>query len=271
MIVNFKYTVEVDTEGRFLCYLPDKELENLPLPVDVKESISSMAVTLDTAKYQLGERLSPKDKGDKILQEFDRLFTTYLKDFDIVPCIILTGDVNQLDNAYKGRSLFIVHPESISDNEILELEHGITFISKITLLCVSESVNAAYFKMVTSDHQLALSILNNIRHTKRNNTSRFEKYDIDRIMRSWYPEEDERVKLIDEAKAVIDSFIFIKELNVYIPNYFVVSSFNIKRFKHAQDILNAKYHPRFIMTLPCRVSDKEYTVLFPIIKGPKFR
>lgn len=268
---ELKYTLAVDAESRFLCYIENDALQKLNLPIGTKEALSSLAVTLDESRYALGEKLSPRDKGDKILKEIDKLISEYWTG-DTLPYIKLDGDINQLDNSFKGRSIFIVHPDTLTDEIAIALENQLRFTSKITLLVVNTDTSSpAYFRLIATDHNLALSYLTHLRNTKRNNTTKFEKYDIDRVMRDWYPEEETRTHLINAAKDVIDSFLFVKELNIYVPNFLVITSYHIKRFKRAQELLTKKYSPRFVMTLPCRFEDKEYTVLFPIIKGPKFR
>lgn len=86
---------------------------------------------------------------------------------------------------------------------------------------------------------------------------------LDDIQRSWYKKEL-REALFKEAWYTVKRFLLKKDIDLYVPTCAVVPVYHIRHYQAVYERLQEQYNPVFIMTLPMKHEDKQYTVLFPV-------
>lgn len=86
---------------------------------------------------------------------------------------------------------------------------------------------------------------------------------LDDIQRSWYSKEL-REALFKEAWYTVTRFLLKKDLDLFVPTCAVVPVYHVRHYQAVYKRLQEQYNPEFIMTLPMRHADKQYTVLFPV-------
>lgn len=261
-----EFNIEHDGEYNYLVYLTNK----LETPLD-ERIYDSFGVSF-IHKHQLIKM--PKNAKKMYISEYicNKINDVLDTCWDIgklgVPVVKFKGDLDTLDPIFCNSDLLIYTngcavADDIPQKWIEELSKTYAWPNDKRILFLSRCDSKSDSYDVVSDSMeftLAWLAKNKCVTADLDTTER----KIDKIMRNWYSKEEYATltKLSDQA---INDFVVIGQINMYIPSYLTVPSYHIKRFKKAQDTLEAYYHPKFIMTIPVYRGNNSYTVLLPIM------
>ena len=264
MLLELEYNVTSDIEGNFLLYLDEQKLARLSLPIEVKDEISSFAVSTRTTDlyYIQNRKLTAKDNCDLICQKLYSILLSVWKWNYGIPCFRFLGTGRYLDDLFTQRLVFIFFTtkDVPIEQQITTWQNDLRFVTKFTFVA---DLDNNHFAIVTKDHNFVYSWLAQSKASiEREHECNKYHYNIKKIMHDWFLEDEELVT--NSAQAMINEFVYAKNLKAAIPAFLVVPSFHIKRYRKATNILTNNYKPELIMTLPLAISGKSYTIIFPI-------
>lgn len=257
MIQQLKYKVEFDGNENYLIYMDDKFLNNLDLPSEILDEISSFGVKYDAS--------SMINIGETICLKLHKMLTEFWNAKDPLPVITFSGAINKFDDAFKNRSivLFFTNNTDTEENQIIKYQNTIRMIPRITFLA---SPNVNNFAVFTLDHKFINDWFGNVRYSNMLERNKLDKFDLTKRMKEWYPDKEQYETLTKNAEAILAEFVLAKKVNIFIPGYLVVPIFHARRYQKALNLIKEKYNPVFTMTLPISIKNIQYTVLFPICK-----
>lgn len=254
---NGDYYLQLEPENNSLAYhLPSSDLVKLQA---VGVSVSS------TDDYVGMNKIDGHDLGELFCQRLHDVLSESW-DFSLgLPLLRFTGETDHLSDEFKQRAVVVVFTHAANGHEraaqLASWANAVPFLVKFSLL--SQPVGV-HFRFITSDHETARRWLQmQVADTDTKQVPK-RRQDIDVIHAGWYPHPEWRQKLLAQAKAKVDEFLVMKNLNLYVPAFMVVSAHHIRRIQRATQILTDIYHPHFLMPLPLTVDGAPYTVLFPV-------
>lgn len=264
MITTLQYTFESDNSNNYLMYL----VNPTDLPSDIGDEINSLALSLSGYKLQLNSTSNTMcSVGEYVFNKLQELLN---QSWDLerlgLPMIKLSGDMpKHFDNALKQRPvlLFVTGNNDKASAVKYWLKAVPSVIAK-PFTFLGNYYNG--FDIVTQDYNFVYNWLTKYDYMTSSTLATI-KYDFDNLQTQWY--KDECAAMLVAAKYTLDKFILDTNDNVYIPEYLIVPSYHVKRFKKAQSIINGKYHPDLVMTLPLLNYGTigTYQILFPYKKG----
>ena len=249
-LVDITYTVKRNGMNHFF-FIEDQLLNQLELPIGIKDEIASFGASPNTDTWP---------HSSIQLAVLQRLSSLFKKHWDLtfgLPRFRFSGDTEKLGDELKHRTLllFISFNDSVENNVIGMYQEALSFCSKV----VFQSSN-----FMSTDHRAINTYLRQCQYDKQVAQIKKMSTDFTLRMRNWYPDTEHYDKLMTAANTAIETFITVKQLNLFIPNFLVVPVYHIRRYQKALSLITEAYTPNFIMTLPIEVNGKSYTILFPI-------
>lgn len=173
-----------------------------------------------------------------------------------IPTINIKGDLKGIDQVFIGRPIIIYFSRGDLATEKNVWTKELNLIPKFIFVAdCTESV----IEISTTDHLYVYGYLDCAKKYSA------KKPSIDKItitLKQWFP--DDYDMLYARCKQRIDEFVVKHKLDITIPGFMFVESDWAKRYHKASGMLNDKYHPLFVMSLPVVADNKSLTVLFPI-------
>jgi hypothetical protein len=276
MITQLTYVIESDGEGNYLISL--NEDSKLALPTPIADELSSFAVSVNTAHLKLYTDSTAANHlvGELICRKLQSLLDT-VWDLKLlgIPSINFIGALRKVADVFKCRNILIYTkganstPEQASETWLSNISAAAK--SKFTFLGVANQ-DGTGFSVITTEVAWASDWL--VKYGIQVTTTNVKtlRYDLDLRMKQWYRNDQFRSRLLAQAKQVIDEFVVSCNFNMYIPGYLVIPAYHVLRYKKATDLLNEKFTPEFIMTLPLMYTpasvadgnEKFWTILFPV-------
>ena len=243
-MITLKYTIS-KAEHDYLVYLDANDL-------DVDENIK---IVLESFAFSLSNKTNIEtlicNKLHKLLES--------CWDFSYgIPIVTLSGDTKNIDQVFLGRPIIIFFSRGDLTNEKNIWVNEIKYIPKFIFVA---DCNESLIEISTTDHQYVYGYLD---CAKKYNS---RKQTVDKITittKQWFGDDYEFI--YSKCKQRIDEFVIAHKLDVSIPGFMFVESDWARRYQKALSMLNDKFHPWLIMTLPVILEDKQYTVLFPIME-----
>lgn len=252
------YQLETADNTHYQLYIKEDYLEKLNLPDEIKDTISSVSVTLPEVENSYFAVLGNNLIGETICGKIQEVLETCWN-FDYgIPVIEFAGYTNKLPDTFRNRSIVIYFIRDNKNNYIWDRE--LSFITKFTFLAnkteIGYEINTNDINFVHSfiQRKIAIGAIEPMSN----------KLSAEYKMKVWFPDEDEREELLHWAKATIDKFVIEKNYNIYIPEYAVIHSSHIRRYKTITDLFKTKYGIDLVMTLPMLINRTYYSVLFPV-------
>lgn len=268
-LIRLPYTL-AGNEFRVLCYIDDAQFENLSkqIPTEVLDLFSSIGIAFKGSDlwFSKNRQLTARDREDIIARKFYELFTKHWN-FDYgIPCLKFSGNLKPFDQYFVNRDIFIqftLHTSSLEEQRVM-WTNALSFSAKCTFIADLKQQGISHFGIFTNDHKIAISYLQNSIDNASGTTSKYERYDLQKILKAWETDEQTLNELYTLANATISDFLLVKQLNLFVPGFLFFTSINARRYRKAFEILTNKYNPYFVMTLPFIYRNKMYTVAFPI-------
>lgn len=267
MITNLIYNVESDDNGNYLVSL-DNNCKT-KLPENTGDELSSFAVSVKNSVYYFQNNTIDVNHivGELICKKLQNLLDSV---WDLsklgIPSVRFVGNLRKVSDVYKNRTL-LIYIKGINLSPLQANEVWIKYISeatqsKFTFLGTSQEIG---FSIATTEIDCVNDWLSQYQINKEAGAAKSICYDLELRMKQWYRDDGYRKKLLDQAKSTIDNFILETNLNMFIPGYLVLPAHHVLRYQKAVNLLNEKFNPEFIMSLPMLVSDCSlWTILFPI-------
>ncbi len=264
---ELQYTI-AGNNNRILCYMSEEFCNSLTrIPREVVDAISSVGISFPSTDiwYFKGHKLTAKDKEDIVFRKMYEVILQYWKWEYGIPAFRFEGATKQFGQGFSNRTIFIftLFPDIDVNVQITAWKNVLSFVSKFTFIAGLNTNAVAPFSISTSDHRVAFSYLEGLGANDRQK-SNFTRYNLEKIIKDWEPDDTLRNALDKIAHETIMEFIYIKKLNLFVPGHLFFTSINIRRYRRAFEILTNKYQPKFIMTLPFTYQGRQYTVAFPI-------
>jgi hypothetical protein len=276
MITPLTYMIESDGEGNYLIALTS-ESQRL-LPVDIADDLSSFAVSINVVSTQLVS--SGIDTvyivGELICKKLQALLDAYwdLKVLGI-PSITFIGTLRKVADVFKNRNI-LIYTTGTTCSAAQATEIWLSNISEATVqkfTFLGACTDGISFSTVTTEVAWASDWLVKYGALSQSTPLKTPHYDLDLRMKQWYRNDKFRASLQAQAKQVIDEFVVSSNFNMFIPGYLVLPAYHVLRYKKATDLLEEKFSPEFIMTLPMFRSSNLglddsgsniWTIMFPV-------
>ena len=259
MSVKLVYKLDTADNVHYQLYIKEDYLEKLDIPDNIKDELSSVSVTIDETIISSYNFTQSADLiGDLMCGAIQ---DTLEKCWDFgygIPVIEFEGYTNKLSDRFKNRSILIYFARNNTDNYIWDRE--VSFITKFLFLAYREENNS--YGLWSTDITYVHSFLQKRIVSVSRNTN--PKMSAAYKMKVWYPDEDEREALMSWAKVTLEKFVVEKNYNIYIPEFAVINSFHIRRFKTITDMFKSKYDIDLVMNIPMLYNGTYYSVMFPV-------
>lgn len=261
MLRELIYDIESDGDGHFLLSLNLEESTLLGISEEVYDKIESFGIT--TAYYDSLLKDESEKRTEYICSVLYKAFSEIWDTSESIPYFRFRGNINQLNNKYHSKAILMYLPAKKDNAKILDIWlHDLKFLSKVIFLS-NPSMNT--FSFISTEHQHIFQYLSNLKNSIYLQRQSSDKYDFKKKMHSWY--KDNLEDIVKLGKEAIDTFVLDQKFDVYIPEFVVLSSYRVKRYQTIMHLINNKYNPDFVMTLPCTSAnkyEKEMIVVFPI-------
>lgn len=258
-IKKLSFVIQSHQDKYFYLYLAiDEAADKLRLPERVIDDLSSFGVTYDNELH------SSTDIAEAICVKLHSKLVDIWKSEYGIPYFTFEGDTRKLDNRFeKNPVLIFIENEKIHNPVYLEAwKNCCSHLPDVIFL--AEPAIRGGFHVVTRDHNFISSWLDQYGRMIKKRTLSNDKYNLRIRMANWYTNKTFRERLICAAKDEIDNFVYCRNIHFHIPEFAIVDAYHAHRFSQVIDIINHKYEPEFIMTLPLKFRGKFYTILFPM-------
>jgi hypothetical protein len=261
MPIVLPYRISLSSDNtHYLLSIDEDYLNTLEISETIKDQISSLGITIDPHFTFFGRRNDQRLIGEYFCYRLKQMLEECW-DFSFgVPVIKFSGYTNKLDDLFKNRPLMIYFTRNdAADIAIWDKE--ISLVSKFRFIA---DLTDFGFGIFTTDTVLIRTWLRRQKFKLISAPANY-KQSAEYRMQLWFPDPEIRKKLMFQAKKIIDRFVIVKQFNIYIPEYAVIDSLHVKRFKTIDEIFRKKYDDlNIVMTLPMLLDNKEYTILFPV-------
>ena len=260
MILNYK----VSRVGEdYLIYIDCNELEQLNLDDEVRLELSSFGVSVWKTKQEVEVSMNNTDAlSIAICSKLSELFSRCW-DFKYgIPIVRLSGDMKSINPVLINTDIVVYFVRENVADELKYWKEGIRFIPKI--IFITECCGGTWTAFRSHDF-----VYGWLEAQKKLSTAISVKESSDKItdkLVAWFPNENMRESLMSECEKCLVDFCTRQKLDIYIPRFMVVEQYWARRYKISTELLNNKYDPEFIMSLPVSYKDKQYTMIFPILQ-----
>ena len=269
MRVLIPYTVVCDQKQNYLCFIDNNSLAKLPLPIEVKDEISSFGISFKTSVYvnnNSNQLLTSKEKTELLCLKVSELIQKVWKWEFGIPIFQFQGAIKAFDKSIVNSQIYILQLlNDVSVKEQLTAWSNLIRFATKFVFYAEPCKECNSYNFISTEHQAVNTYLQVRLASLRGTKANFERYNLEKIMNDWYGDREFCANLRQAAQDVVNEFLLAKSLDIYIPGFMVTAVYHIKHYKRAQEIITAKYDPSFVMTLPLIYDNKSYTVHFPIL------
>lgn len=256
MSVKLIYKLDTADNTHYQLYIKEEYLDKLNLPDDIKDELSSVSVTVTDPIWTMPEYRS--NYTAEVMCKAIQVVLEKCWDFNYgIPVIEFEGYTNKLSDLFKNRSILIYFTKDKTNNYIWDRE--LSFITKFTFVA---NYSRFGYEVCTKDIDFVHSYIQ--KRIAYSEVESNEKLSAAYKMKVWYPDEDEREALMSWAKVTLDKFVVEKNYNIYIPEYAVINSYHIRRFKTITDMFRSKYNIDLVMNIPMICNGTYYSIMFPV-------
>ena len=261
MFIKLPYHIEEAGDGcNYQIFIDETYLDELKIPDEIKDRISSFGITMSPGFTYFNRTNDSLLMGEFICYKLKLILEKYWDLTYGIPYMEFSGYTRKLDDVFKHRPVLIFFTSGESDRDIAIWEQNISFLPKFEFIAELTDFG---FSVMTTDIEFVRAWLSRKKFTLTYGPVNY-KQTAEYKMQVWFRDINIRNRLMTIAKQHIDAFVIHKNFNIFIPEYAVIESYHIRRFKCVVDMFKTRFNVDLVMTLPMIVDDKEYTILFPV-------